>query len=464
MICSTRKYVDIKTSHGTWQAAISDHSFGEQVCRRLKIKLGRGFSPIALLQNASDWTFVWRGRDDGFLTLALDALIVAREAEQLKTSRDSTLQWFGGEPFASDGPEEWGELKRGIWFLPAITWKLTADQSILIVQTLSREANAESRLIERMTSVLETAFTAPKPEVKVPSYSSRKNTPEFAAWDKGIQLAKDGFREARFSKVVLSRSSLLKLNISNTWLFWLEKLLSYQEESYIFALRSPDGHCFLGRSPERLLAWRDGVFQVDAIAGTRRRGKTSESDEGEWRQLKDSNKDLVEHRYVTHYVSKLLRNLRLQFETVDDEKLLQLTHVQHIRTKFQGRLTAQVDAIDLLKALHPTPAVGGLPTAEAIDFILSTEESPRGLYAGYVGWCGGESGECAIGIRSALVFEDTIRVFAGAGIVADSESEWEWEETELKMQNFLHGIAMQGSELKSSYASKLKSLTHPEIN
>ncbi len=213
--------------------------------------------------------------------------------------------------------------------------------------------------------------------------------------------------------------------------------MEYSEESYVFAIKSPDGHCFLGRSPERLLAWKESVFQVDAIAGTRRRGVSVASDHDASRDLQLSSKDLIEHRYVSHYVAKLLKNLHLHFDKVDDEKLLQLTHVQHLRTRFQGQLTQQCDAFELLRCLHPTPAVGGLPTAEAMDFIKKYEASARGWYAGYIGWCSHGSGECAIGIRSALVYRNTIRVFAGAGIVQESDIDAEWEETEWKMQNFL---------------------------
>ena len=414
---------------------------GNQQCHRLKVKLAQSFKAVHLLEDARDWAFVWRGRDDGFLTLALDALTVISEADRLKIGRDSTLQWFGGQTFYAEGAENWGDLRHGLWFLPAITWKLADDQSILIIQSLSTEKDARSSMKARFLAVLEAAFAgSDRPAPPSPKMMDRTDIPGQEGWRSSLEAAKKGFRDGLFSKVVLSRSSTLKLDRSDTWLFWLSRLLEYTEESYIFAIKSPDGHCFLGRSPERLLAWKEGVFQVDAIAGTRRRGISHDSDQSASRELQLSGKDLIEHRFVSQYVARLLKNLNLHFEKIDDEKLLQLTHVQHLRTRFQGQLTQHCDAFELLRCLHPTPAVGGLPTAESMDFIRDHEASERGWYAGYIGWCSHGSGECAIGIRSALVYRDSIRVFAGAGIVADSDIDDEWDETEWKMQNFLKCI------------------------
>lgn len=433
---------------GGFEATYSEHAVGSQTCYRVRVKIARSFSALALLQNANDWAFVWRGRDDGFLTVALDALALVSELDRLKMSRNSSLQWFGGQPFANQGSAEWGDLRHGVWFLPAITWKLASDQTILIVQTF---ANDEENLRNKLVQILEEAFAAREVQPSVPEILDRRDTPSYTGWAHNLDAAKEAFRKELFSKVVLSRSSLLKLSQRDSWRYWLKRLLQIDEESYVFALKSPDGRSFLGRSPERLLAWKDGVFQVDAIAGTRKRGNSQESDDASSRDLQDSSKDLVEHRFVTQYIARLLRSLHLDFEVIDDEKLLRLKHVQHLRTRFQGHLSTQIDAVELLNSLHPTPAVGGLPTEEAVQFILEHEESERGLYAGFIGWWGGSSGgECAIGIRSALVFDDQIRVFAGAGIVADSDSALEWEETELKMQNFLFGL--EGLEKVSQLA------------
>jgi menaquinone-specific isochorismate synthase len=440
-MASPQQKESFSTAQGDFDLCWSEHALGEQKCLRLKVKLARSFSPISLLREANDWAFAWRGRDDGFLTLALDALLVISEADRMLMGRDSILQWFGGQTFYAEGAQDWGDLRRGLWFLPAVTWKLADDQSILVIQSLGNGREIRQDMKTRLSSLLEEAFASlEKPAEIAPQVIERINIPSRSGWRSSLEAAKKGFKDGLFSKVVMSRMSHLKLDKSDSWLFWLEKLLEYREESYIFAIKSPDGHAFLGRSPERLLAWKDGVFQVDAIAGTRKRGTSSASDQSASKELQLSNKDLIEHRYVSQYVRNLLKSLSLHFEVVDDERILQLRHVQHLRTRFQGQLTQTCDALELLKYLHPTPAVGGLPTIEAMEFIRQHEFTPRGWYAGYIGWCSQASGECAIGIRSALVYRDSIQVFAGAGIVADSDIDAEWEETELKMQNFLRLI------------------------
>ena len=443
----------ITCGHGTFDLSWTEHAMGNQKCLRLKVKIGRSFQPIPLLEKAGDWAFAWRGRDDGFLTLAIDALVLVSEADRMKIARDPTLQWFGGQTFYSDGAEDWGDLRHGLWFLPAVTWKLADDQSILIIQSLSHENDVASEMKARLLSALDEAFGGQDQATPAtPRLIERHDIPNRKEWRTSLEAAKKGFRDGLFSKVVMSRSSHLQLDRGNTWLFWLSKLLEYREESFVFAIKSPDGHCFLGRSPERLLAWKDSVFQIDAIAGTRRRGPSLESDQSASKELQVSAKDLIEHRYVSHYVTNLLKSLHLHAEKVDDEKILQLTHVQHLRTRFQGQLTPQCDAFELLEYLHPTPAVGGLPTAPAMEFIRKHEASDRGWYAGYIGWCSQNSGECAIGIRSALVYRDSIQVFAGAGIVQDSDIDAEWDETEMKMQNFLRCIedrVIQGHEADS---------------
>src|SRR6476469_6566422 len=112
------------TDHGTFDLSWTEHAIGNEKCLRLKVKIGRSFKAIPLLESAEDWVFVWRGRDDGFLTLAIDARLVVNEADRMKVGRDPSLQWFGGETFLSEGSSDWGDLRHGLWFLPAITWKL----------------------------------------------------------------------------------------------------------------------------------------------------------------------------------------------------------------------------------------------------------------------------------------------------------------------------------------------------
>ncbi len=168
----------LATPFGTFDLCWSEHGIGDQICFRLKLKLGQSFPALSLLEPANDWAFVWRGRDDGFLTLALNALIVVAEADRMKMGRDSTLQWFGGQTFYNEVAEDWGDLRRGLWFLPAVIWKLADDQSILIIQSLNQGRDTRLAMKERLLSVLAQAFESVKnPRPPRPKMLSRIDIP-----------------------------------------------------------------------------------------------------------------------------------------------------------------------------------------------------------------------------------------------------------------------------------------------
>lgn len=411
--------------------AWSEHRVGGRVCTRLDLKLAQCFDPLKLLAPSRSWAFVWKGRDEDTLTLALDALDSTRDL----TSIESSLPWYGGRAFFDENSDtkSWGELGNEFWFFPAEVWTLTAEYSRLSLHAFGEGAEVRAALLRRCEDVLALHDSRPRPVLRKARLLQRVDQPSREEWRKTLRAAQG----TEMQKVVLSRSTTLRLDEETSWLLWLSHLLVYREESYVFAIKSPDGRCFLGRSPERILAWNEGRFQVDAIAGTRRRGASAIQDRVVAQELLHSEKEQSEHRYVSRFVARVLGELHLPFQQIDDEKLLTLTHLQHMRSRFQGFFQGHCTAVDLLQKLHPTPAVGGEPTAGALRFLREHEGYERGWYAGYIGWASADGGECAIGIRSALIHGHSLTLFAGAGIVADSDPDAEWDETELKMQTFL---------------------------
>ena len=116
---------------------------------------------------------------------------------------------------------------------------------------------------------------------------------------------------------------------------------------------------------------------------------------------------------------------------------MRLSKGRHLHSRIEGRLREGVSTARLLTALHPTPAVGGVPTGAALDLIRECEDFDRGWYAGPVGWIGADDAEFAVAIRSGLVEDDRLSLYSGAGIVRGSEPEAEWDEIEQKIENFL---------------------------
>ena len=108
-----------------------------------------------------------------------------------------------------------------------------------------------------------------------------------------------------------------------------------------------------------------------------------------------------------------------------------------MKSFYRAELEEKYTGFELLQALHPTPAVGGSPRNQAIRAIESFENFDRGFFAGAVGYMTGKHGDFAIGIRSAILDRRELSIFAGAGIVSESDPKAEWEETEIKMKNFL---------------------------
>ena len=174
-------------------------------------------------------------------------------------------------------------------------------------------------------------------------------------------------------------------------------------------------------------------MQGEALAGTRHRDRDEATDEQLGRELLTSEKDRREHQHVVDGVSNQLGPLCKKLTGGDDVTLVKLARVQHLRASFEGHLKPSVTDFELITALHPTPAVGGVPSDEAVARIAAIEPFDRGLYAGPVGYFGKDETEFAVGIRSMLIAGDLIRMYSGAGIVAGSNPEEEWQELDNKI-------------------------------
>ena len=170
------------------------------------------------------------------------------------------------------------------------------------------------------------------------------------------------------------------------------------------------------------------------------RGREGESDEDDRRlgeKLLASGKETREHGYVAASTRRVLAELCRTLSGGEQRALVKLARVQHMIARFEGELDDGIGDRDILSALHPTPAVGGVPTDLARQRIAELEQFDRGWYAGPVGWVGCDSAEFAVGIRSALLHGSQLRLFSGAGIVDGSHPDREWDEIENKIGNFL---------------------------
>jgi isochorismate synthase len=250
--------------------------------------------------------------------------------------------------------------------------------------------------------------------------------------------------DASLRKVVLSRPLTVRLHDELDLAAALRRLRGREPNGTIFSMQVPEG-AFFGASPELLVSRHGERVTCHPLAGTIARGATARADADAQGRLAGSDKDRAEHAYVVDDITDVLRPLCTQLDVPKEPALVAFSTVAHLGTRITGRLRsdAAVDVLGLLERLHPTPAVGGSPRHDAARTIAALEPTPRGHWAGPVGWTDAHGdGEWMIGIRSALlhVDGDTVTFRAGSGIVADSEPDAETAETNVKLTTVMRAV------------------------
>jgi isochorismate synthase len=262
-------------------------------------------------------------------------------------------------------------------------------------------------------------------------------------WVNLVKSAKAAIRNGEAEKIVLARS-LEMTALETEPAHVLARLRDRYPVCTLFAT-AHGADCFLGATPERLARLRGGGVQVDALAGTVRRGATPEEDRVLGERLMASPKDRAEHAIVVRTIHEALSECCRDLSVPAEPVLLPLANVQHLHTPLTGRLVTGEGILGLVRRLHPTPAVAGFPRSAALDFLRRHEVLDRGLYAGPVGWLDqhGE-GEFAVALRSALLSGEQATLYAGCGIMALSDPRREWEESCLKLRPMLSVLGNAG--------------------
>ena len=238
-------------------------------------------------------------------------------------------------------------------------------------------------------------------------------------------------------KLVLAREVTVDANRPFRQADLLGRLRALHPSCTTFAI---DG--FIGATPELLVARRGGWVTSVPLAGTAARSGDPESDRKAEAALLASAKERAEHRVVVDAITSALAPVVEQLEVPAAPVIRELRNVSHLGTSITGTLARRdgryPSALELVGLLHPTPAVAGTPVDLALDYLAKLEELDRDRYAGPVGWVDARGdGEWYLGIRSAIVEGSRARLFAGVGIVPDSDPAAELAETQLKLQAFL---------------------------
>nr|WP_255669019.1 isochorismate synthase [Aeromicrobium duanguangcaii] len=251
------------------------------------------------------------------------------------------------------------------------------------------------------------------------------------SWTATVEKAVQRIQGGGLDKVVLARSVEATFDEPLDVRSPLARLARTYPSCWTFHV---DG--FFGSTPEMLVRLQGGLVTSRVLAGTIRRTGDDARDLGLAASLARSSKDLEEHEYAVRSVADALAPHCTGMNVPESPFVLHLPNVMHLATDVTGVLRDDAGVLALVASLHPSAAVGGTPTADAVRVISEIEGLDRGRYAGPVGWIGASGdGEWGIGLRSAQVAADgrSARLFAGCGIVADSAPADELAEADAKL-------------------------------
>ena len=333
---------------------------------------------------------------------------------------------FGWYPFTGVGGEA---------IIPAICVGKHSSMSPWVTYVEGNESQVAAALAPRHASVSASSnLTA----AEHASFAIRPGV-EIAQYLIAVAAVCDAVRNGEITKAVIARDILVESSQPIAVNALLRRLKASFGSSYRYSI---DG--LVGASPELLVARQGDVVTSHPLAGTAPRTGNPTTDDQLAQQLRASAKNQIEHRVVIDMVHDTLLPWCSYLDWQPEPDVVAVANVQHLGTLIEGRLSQPIPhVLQLVEALSPTPALGGFPRDAALRLIAQHEGMQRGRYGGAVGWCDRDgNGTWAVAIRCAELSSDrrTARLFAGGGIVTDSEPLAELAETQAKFQAMLSAL------------------------
>jgi isochorismate synthase len=377
-----------------------------------------------------------------------DAVIQSSRADALSVERGPIL--FGGFAFDPLSPRSqlWEGFPDGLLMLPAMLIRSRASATTLSLQAIIKPADHIEQTADVMMTRLDRLQAALNSLSLQPSKSGISNQlavqdgRSAGEWMKLVEETAEQIKQGLYRKVVLARS-IQATSAPDSFSVGsiLRRLRASQPGAYRFAIQRGT-RCFVGATPEQLAKVEQGKIQTMALAGTASYNATKDSDTPLDSASLWNEKNREEHAIVVETICEALTRVCSAVSAAESPVALKLRNIQHLQTPIQGTLQPGVTILDVLAALHPTPAVGGLPGLAACEMIRANEQLDRGWYAGPVGWVDQHgNGEFAVALRSALVHQNEATLFAGCGIVASSDPLTEYAESSLKFQTMLAALS-----------------------
>lgn len=386
--------------------------------------LSDAFDPLAWLSGQAVWPqFYWQQRSGKEEIAALGAVqtfsSLALANDFLHTLERDDLRICGVNAF---------DPNVGQLFLPRLEWRREAGHAQLRINLWSDTSLRQDAEQARACLALLTAHHA-SAELAL-QQKSETHRPGKEGWCRLIDQATQAVRDGAFSKVVLARATDLVFCGAPNASALMAASRRVNFSCYHFYMAFDAQRTFLGSSPERLWRRRGKALRTEALAGTVAAHDDAATAKrlGDW--LMHDDKNQRENSLVVEDICQRLQGLTHTLDVLPAE-IVRLRKVQHLRRCIQAELNVADDTRCLLQ-LQPTAAVAGLPRAQALDFIDRFEPFTREWYAGSAGYLSRRQSEFCVTLRSAKVEGDTVRLYAGAGIIDGSDPEQEWQEIENK--------------------------------
>ncbi|WP_062109560.1 isochorismate synthase [Bacillus niameyensis] len=349
---------------------------------------------------------------------------------------------FGGFSFDTESIKmsEWDHYGESLFYLPKIMLTFSNNRYYITMNHFLESAESKGYMEQDLKEFVQQLTTT--------TDSAATNTPHIKdmeeinveKWVNSVKDIVNILKSTEMKKVVLARKLKVSFSDQPSSTYILQQLADQQQSSFIFSMEAEDG-CFLGASPERLVKITGTEVLSTCLAGSTRRGKDEEDDRNLGEGLLNDPKNLFEHELVVSMIEDALRPYCNQLSIPGDPILMKTPYIQHLYTPVVGKINKKGNIFSLVKDLHPTPALGGVPRKPAMKLIRENEEMDRGFYGSPIGWTDFQgNGEFIVGIRSGLLKGNSAYLYAGCGLVSDSVAEKELRETRVKFKPMLNAI------------------------
>jgi menaquinone-specific isochorismate synthase len=394
------------------------------------------------------WGVTIRGNTEPDSRFASAQKLIQNWFRQITREASATLilgkpSVFCGFTFFAD-IEESEPFKSGTLFLPRFQIVKKNKNCCLIVNFPLDQGQDKSYVLEQIKQKVNAIHWSSLERLDEGEHNllsvNREQSQDSDYFKSVVQSALTAIAAGELSKIVIAHTTEIKSAIPFDVIKSLANLRELHPDCYIFSTSNGEGQNFVGASPERLLSVQNQQLVTDALAGSAPRGNNNTEDLHLANLLLKNRKEKREHQAVRDFVIERLKAIDLKPQQLPLQ-ILKLSNIQHLWTPIYGHLPADIEPLEIIALLHPTPAVAGVSTASACEKIRYYEKCDRSLYAAPLGWVDYEGNcEFIVGIRSALIDGNLARLYAGAGIVSGSNPDKEFDEVQLKLQSLLKAL------------------------